>query len=249
LTNSQSLFVEPDGQKLASFCLKFDLPPPNLQFTGRMKELQMLSDIVQDAGRDQRKVAVLHGLGGIGKTDIVLQYAWQNLAAYTSVLWIYSATTEVLKSSLVIAVQKLISLLAANFAPKQPDYTAIAHDLGIAGLINSSGQLVYNADSDDLEKIEGVVPKWLSMEGNDKWLLVFDNVDDMTVLDRAKHFPQSLSGTIIITSRRRGSVHWGTGSFQVEGLEPDDALSLLLMRASIDQKQLNATGEWYNGHL
>jgi hypothetical protein len=226
------LFADLDDQKLANFCLRFDLPPQNLQFTGRTKELQLLSDIVKGAGKDQRKVAVLHGLGGIGKTDIVLQYAWQNVAAYTSVLWIHSATKEVLKRSLMIAAQNLIQHLAAHCAPGQPDYTAIACDLGVAGLINASGQLVYNPESDDQEKVEGALCKWLSMEGNDEWLLIFDNVDDMEVIDRAKHFPRSSSGTIIITSRRRGIVHWGTGSFLVEGLEQDDALFLVIDKSS-----------------
>jgi hypothetical protein len=237
------LFADLDDQKSANFYLRFNLPLQNLQFTGRTKELQLLSDIVKGAGKNQRKVAVLHGLGGIGKTDIVLQYAWQNVAAYTSVLWIHSATKEVLKRSLVIATQNLIQHLAAHCAPGQPDYTVIARDLGIAGLINSFGQLVYNPKSDGQEKVEGALCKWLSMEGNDQWLLIFDNVDDMEVIDRAKHFPRSSSGTIIITSRRRGIVHWGTGSFLVEGLEQDDALFLLLTRAHLDWKQLSVEGE------
>jgi len=243
LTNHPLLFAETDDQKLANVCLKFGLPLQNLQFTGRTKGLQLLSDIVEGAGKGQHKIAVLHGLGGIGKTNIVVQYAWQNLAVHTSVWWIHPATTEVLKQSLMTAAQNLICHLAANYASGQPDYIAIACDLGIAGLIDASGQLVFSAESNDQERIEGALSKWLSKNGNDMWFLVFDNVDDLRVVDRARHFPQSSSGTIIITSRRRGSVHWGTGSIQVEGLEQDDALSLLLTRASMDQKQLNATGE------
>ena len=240
LTNHPLLFAEPDYQ---NYCLKFGLPCQNLQFTGRTKELQLLSDIVKGAGKGQRKIAVLYGLGGIGKTDIGVQYAWQNLAIYTSVWWIHSSTAEVLKQSLVTAAQNLIHHLAANYVSGQPDYIAIARDLGIAGLIDASGQLVYSVESNDQERVERALSKWLSMDGNDMWLLVFDNVDDLNVVDRAGHFPQSSSGTIIITSRMRGSVHWGTGAIQVEGLEKDDALSLLLTRASMDQKQLSATGE------
>ena len=244
MANSHSfLFAELNEQKPSTFCLRFDLPPQNLQFTGRTKELQLLSDIVKGASKDQRKVAVLHGLGGIGKTDIAVQYVWQNLAAYTSVLWIHSTTTEILRRSFMIAAQNLVQHLAANYAPGQPDYTVIACDLGIAGLINASGHLIYNPESDDQERIVGALPKWLSMEGNDQWLLVFDNVDDIKVIVKEKHFPQSSSGTIIITSRRRGSAHWGTGSFEVEGLKHDDALSLLLTRAHLDRRQLGVTGK------
>src|SRR6202167_2123329 len=137
-----------------------------------MKELRFLSDIVQGAGKDKRKVAVLHGLGGIGKTEIVLCYAWQNGATYTSILWIHAATTEVLKRSFMSAAQNLIQHLAVNYSHGQPDYTEIACDLGIAGLIDASGKLVYNPESDDQQRIMGALPRWLSMKGNDQWLLV-----------------------------------------------------------------------------
>jgi hypothetical protein len=157
--------AELDDQKAVNFVLRYDLPPQNLQFTGRTKELQQLSDIVLGAGKDHCKVAVLHGLGGIGKTDIVLQYAWQNHAAYTTILWIHAATEEVLKCSFMAIVENLIQHLAANYDPGQPNYTKIACDLGIAGLINMSGQLVYNAESDDQERIMGVLAKWLSIKG------------------------------------------------------------------------------------
>src|SRR6202167_4055136 len=162
LTNHPLILAEADDQKLANVCLKFGLPPQNLQFTGRTKELQLLSDIVEGAGKDQCKIAVLHGLGGIGKTNIVVQYAWQNLAVYTSVWWIHSSTTDlVLKQSLMTAAQNLIHHLAANYTSGQPDYIVIARDLGIAGLIDTSGQLVYNAESNDQERVEGALSKWL----------------------------------------------------------------------------------------
>jgi hypothetical protein len=75
-------------------------------------------------------------------------------------------------------------------------------------------------------------------------LLVFDNVDDLKVIDKAKHFPPSSSGTIIITSRRRGSANWGTGSFQIEGMDQNDALSLLMTRTPLNLEQLSVTGEY-----
>jgi len=157
-----------DDQKTANFSLTFDLPAQNLHFTGRVKELRLLSDIVQGTGKNQCKVAVLHGLGGIGKTDIVLQYAWQNRASYTSIQWIHAATAEVLKGSFMSVAQNLIQHMAACYHPGQPDYMGIACALGIAGLINSSGQLIHNAESDDQERIVGVLSKWLSMKGNDQ---------------------------------------------------------------------------------
>ena len=222
--------------------LRFGLPHRNLQFIGRQKELQQLSDIVHGAGKDQRKVAVLLGLGGIGKTDIMLEYVWQKYAVYTHVVWIHAATAEVLKSSFITVVQMLIEHLVRSYSPGQPDFAEIARDLGIAGLINVSGQLVYDTETDDQARIMGALPKWLGTKGNDQWLLVFDNVGDTKVIDRAKHFPQGSSGTIIITTRRRGIAQWGTDTIEVEEMDPDDALSLLMARAGLNQTQLSTAG-------
>ena len=219
------------------------MPPCNLHFTGRQQELKQLSDIVQGAGRNQRKIAVLHGLGGIGKTNIVLQYAWQMHATYSCIVWIHAASTETLKLSFIQVVESLIQHLAEKFGYSQPDFTKIAADLGIHGLISLSGQLVYNAQSTDLDKIVAAVPKWLSKEGNDQWLLVFDNVDDLKVVDEGKHFPKGSSGTIIITSRRRETATSGTGSFEVCGMDPNDALDFLIKQSQLPINQLSKAGK------
>jgi hypothetical protein len=228
-----------------NFQLRLDLPPQNLQFTGRTKELQQLSDIIKGGGKGQRKVAVLHGLGGIGKTNIVCEYAWRNRTAYSCVIWIHAGTAEVLENSFISVVKVLVRHLAANSSCAGPNYAEIACGLGIPGLISTSGQLVYNTESDDQDRIVEAVLKWLSLDGNDNWLLVFDNVDDLKVIDKAKHFPQSSSGTIIITSRRRGSAQWGTKSFQVDEMDKEDALDLLMSRANLEWNQLSEEGEYH----
>ena len=223
--------------------LRLGLPPENLQFTGRQQELQNLSDILKDAGKEQWRVAVLHGLGGIGKTDIVLHYAWHNQAAYSSVVWIAATSIETLKRSFIQVAENLIQHLVGNYRLAHPDYMEIASTLGIHGLINASGQLVYNAESVDQDRIVAAVPRWLATKGNDQWLLIFDNVDDFKVIDKVKHFPQNSSGAIIITSRRRGFAQWGTGSFEVNNMDQKDSLDLLMKRAQLSWNQLGEKGE------
>jgi len=218
-----------------------DLPPQNMQFTGRQKELQQLSDIVADAGRDQCKIAVLHGLGGMGKTSIVLHYAWQNYTRYSAIIWIHAATVEMLRSSFIHVAEALIQHLAVNYGSAGPGYIQIASRLGIPGLINASGQLMYNAESNDQDKIINAVSKWLATNGNDNWLLIFDNMDDLEVVDQAKHFPRCSSGTIIITSRRRGIAQWGE-SLHIDGMDEKGALDLLMKRSKLDWNQLSTIG-------
>ena len=50
------------------------------------------------------------------------------------------------------------------------------------------------------------VKEWLSCKGNDHWLLIFDNVDDLQILN---FVPESRSGSIIMTSRYREVSRFG----------------------------------------
>jgi class 3 adenylate cyclase/tetratricopeptide (TPR) repeat protein len=58
-------------------------------FSGRDDEL----DAVQSALADDGTVAVVHGLGGVGKSSIAREYGWRNRDKY-SVLWWLNAQTE-----------------------------------------------------------------------------------------------------------------------------------------------------------
>jgi hypothetical protein len=57
------------------------LPPVNhssMMFTGRSAYLQRLKDHFVSNGMKKRKSFLLHGLGGIGKTQICLKFIEEN---------------------------------------------------------------------------------------------------------------------------------------------------------------------------
>ena len=63
--------------------------PTNPAFTGRAAELKKLHEELQK----RVEVAVtqtvaVHGLGGVGKTQLVVEYAWKHLGDYDAVLWV-----------------------------------------------------------------------------------------------------------------------------------------------------------------
>lgn len=71
---------------------------------------------------------------------------------------------------------------------------------------------------------------WLS-QCTKPWLLVFDNADDPE-MDVSKYFPVGGSGHILITTRNPGAEIYATaGHLRFSGLEPEDAVSLLLKTA------------------
>ena len=71
---------------------------------------------------------------------------------------------------------------------------------------------------------------WLS-QCTKPWLLVIDNADDPE-MDVSKYFPVGGSGHILITTRNPGAEVYATaGHLRFSGLEPEDAVSLLLKTA------------------
>ena len=71
---------------------------------------------------------------------------------------------------------------------------------------------------------------WLS-QCTKPWLLVIDNADDPE-MDVSKYFPVGGSGHILITTRNPGAEIYATvGHFRFGGMEPEDAVNLLLKTA------------------
>jgi tetratricopeptide (TPR) repeat protein/transcriptional regulator with XRE-family HTH domain len=76
--------------------------PRNPLFTGREEMLEILHTCLGS----EPLVALtqsyaLHGLGGVGKTQLVLEYAYQHALEYSAVGWIAAETTETVVSSLL----------------------------------------------------------------------------------------------------------------------------------------------------
>ncbi|MBO0791280.1 MAG: helix-turn-helix domain-containing protein, partial [Ktedonobacteraceae bacterium] len=76
--------------------------PRNLFFTGRQETLAVLrSHLRVDRDDVLPQVAALHGLGGIGKTQIALEYAYRHALDYRAIFWVEAETPEHVWSSLL----------------------------------------------------------------------------------------------------------------------------------------------------
>jgi hypothetical protein len=70
-------------------------------FIGRDNELeQMKTILLSNPDSSDRKVLVLGGMGGIGKTQMAIHYARQHRLSYSSVFWINATTESALRTSL-----------------------------------------------------------------------------------------------------------------------------------------------------
>jgi tetratricopeptide (TPR) repeat protein len=141
--------------------------PRNPFFTGREEILEALHTqlhVEQVVALTQSYA--LRGLGGIGKTQIALEYAYRHALEYSAIFWIDAETIEHVMSSL----------------------------LRIAELL----QLPERQEADQ-QRIVAAVQSWLSTHS--QWLLIWDNVEDLELLQRL--LPSTRQGSILVTTRRQ----------------------------------------------
>lgn len=144
---------------------------------------------------DRRKVAVVHGLGGIGKTQLAVEFARKHHHRFSAVFWLEGSSEASLKQSFVDMVQRLPrNELTADGAAQLSDATVEA------------------------EVAVRECHRWLSMPSNSRWLLIIDNVDrdhrdqgDAHAYNVQAYFPHADHGSMLITSRLAGLQRLGSG--------------------------------------
>lgn len=83
-----------------------NIPRENYYFTGREEELTVISKALAGA-----KPVVMHGLGGVGKTQLALKYAHRNREFYDVVWWIRAEEVSTVRADLA---QLAVSLGLVN---------------------------------------------------------------------------------------------------------------------------------------
>ena len=86
----------------------------NLYFTGREQVLAYLQETL--GGKKTvalTQASAISGLGGIGKTQVAVEYAYRYKEAYHSVLWVNATSRETLIEGFV-TIARLLSLPAKD---------------------------------------------------------------------------------------------------------------------------------------
>ena len=79
-------------------------------FIGRDAELtQMENILLSDSNYSTRKVLILGGMGGIGKTQLATNYAKRHCTSYSSVFWLNATSESTLNSSLRDVANRILS--------------------------------------------------------------------------------------------------------------------------------------------
>jgi ATP/maltotriose-dependent transcriptional regulator MalT len=154
---------------------------------GRPAEMAELERVLlPERQSSRRKTLLLHGLGGIGKTQLAIEFARQHHYKFSAVFWLDGRSEDSLKRSIVSSASRITE-----------------------GHISKSSR-IFPADSrSDIEIIVQGVLDWLARQNNTGWLLIFDNVDreyshlnsDPDAYDVTRYFPSADHGSILITTR------------------------------------------------
>ncbi|MER6631133.1 FxSxx-COOH system tetratricopeptide repeat protein [Streptomyces sp. NPDC000987] len=95
-----------------------NVPPRNPNFTGRVDLLEMLSDRLRREGTTTVLPEAIHGMGGVGKTQLAIEYAYRHQSEYDIVWWIPAERPGQIGQALVELAQRLglVTSAEANIA-------------------------------------------------------------------------------------------------------------------------------------
>lgn len=120
-------------------------------FVAREEELAIMHEKLN--GHTGRRTVVIHGLGGMGKTQLAVEYMKRHREDYSALLWLNARDETSLGQSFRDVAKRIIQ-----------DHPSVSY--------------IQNAVSDkDDEEAVRTVKRWLSEPRNNRWLLVYDNYD------------------------------------------------------------------------
>ena len=164
-------------------------------FTDRASILARISSAFAEKPTNRTQVLALNGLGGIGKTQIALEYSYRSTDIYHTILWMNASSHEILSTE--------VSKFADHFSPSE------------------------RYDEDE-QQLFSAFQHWLQEQPT--WLLVLDQIADMTLLDLI--IPAHSHGHVLLTTRSQAT-RKRASAVSITSMSIDDSALFLLHRANL----------------
>lgn len=204
-----------------NFAVPLDLrgAPAIGTFVGRSNDIgAMRKHLLPVDDAKKQRVLVLHGLGGIGKTQLALEFAKIHRDCFTAIFWINGDTEQHLRMGIAGITDQIPS-------------SATSAERGVMG------------DNKAIERAVRIAFEWLRISSNFRWLMIFDNIDspvqsaedstaalDTYTLPAAydiRAYLRSVShGSIVITTRLGCMTQLGKG-LHIEKMSFDEGVEIL----------------------
>ena len=192
-------------------------------------------------------MVVIRGLAGIGKTQLALECIYRYESSFDSVWWIDAQSLQSTQTGFFNMAQRLGEYYANNPEIWAPSTADISRSLKKAE--NSTDRWGKNqVDMKTPNLIVEAVKEWLCCKGNDRWLLVLDNVDDLNSFNIADFLPQTRSGNIIMTSRCEEISRFGQ-EILLDVMEASESIDLLFKSCQREIPSSDVPGKPYSVEL
>jgi hypothetical protein len=177
-----------------------NLPARNVNFTGRDKDLRELREELRS-----RSIAVvlpltIRGLGGVGKTQVALEYAHRFRADYDIIWWMNCGQAQYVDASLADLGQQLRDVFKA----------AVPEEGGVSEVVQQV-----------LQTLSGGLP-------NQRWLLIYDNAEDIDQIKPL--LPTGGGHVLITSRDERWRTDVRGTSLQVDVFKREESVSHLRRR-------------------
>jgi hypothetical protein len=186
----------------------------NPSFVGRETELDNIHDILFRKSPTlgmltacQPRSVVIHGMGGMGKSEIALKYAHRHRADYQCIFWLDAETRDALFASCVnvAASTNLLRL------PSHVNWVEETHKVPETKLRNDLHDWLKNTET--------------------RWLMILDNAPDHSFV--GDYWPRGNGGSVLVTTRSPS--FWrrlGSPSFALGPIDDASATDILLASTS-----------------
>ncbi|KAK2591966.1 hypothetical protein QQS21_010338 [Conoideocrella luteorostrata] len=167
--------------------------PESQYFIAREREIAEVRRMLSSDG--SRRAVTIHGLGGIGKTQLAIAYSKRYRDEYSAIFW-FNIKDEA-------SIQQSFTKVAGQILQQHPNASRLS------ALNLQKDHLQKDHLQKDHELVVEAVKAWFNLPGNTRWLLIYDNYDNPrltsyindTGINIHRFLPTAHQGSIIITTR------------------------------------------------